>query len=142
MKFGKKVVTGIGIMFVLIVLGTVGFNVLEGWDYFQSFYFTLITITTIGYGDIVPITLAGRIFTSFIVITGVGTGLYVLTSLTQAVVEGGFHDLFWRRRMEKSIQKLEDHFIICGYGRTGFHVCEELSLRKQNFVVIEKDLKR
>jgi voltage-gated potassium channel len=102
---------------------------------------TIITISTIGFGEIIDLSgnTAGRIFTIFIAISGVGVLLYFVTNLTALVIEGKLTESFRRRRMEKTASKLREHYIVCGLGRVGFHIVDELHATKRPLVIVDTD---
>lgn len=106
----------------VMATGTVGFVLIEDWDVWQSLYFTLITITTVGYGD-EGISQAGKVFAAFLVLGGIGVATYSLTQLVQAAVS---YQFAWRSKMQKDIDRLTDHVIVCGFGRMGQAVAEQL----------------
>ncbi|HET6489194.1 MAG TPA: potassium channel protein [Syntrophales bacterium] len=124
---------------ILIVIGTVGFYFIEGWNVLESFYTTVMTLTTIGYGDFVPRTQGGMLFTVILVIFGVGTMLYTVGLVAQTMVEGRLMNLMGRGKMEKAIEKMNNHYIICGCGRIGMLIARELAAEKVPFVVIDNN---
>src|SRR5690348_8216679 len=124
---------------VLFVLGTVGFHVLEGWTWFDAFYMVLITVTTIGYTEVHPLTEVGRVFNVAIIILGVGLVFLAIGALAQALLEFELLNVFGRRRMEREIGRLRDHYIICGAGRVGRSAARELARRPAPFVIIEQN---
>jgi voltage-gated potassium channel len=124
---------------ILIVIGTAGFYFIEGWDVLESFYTTIMTLTTIGYGDFVPRTRGGMLFTIMLVIFGVGTMLYTVGLVAQTMVEGRLMNLMGRGKMEKTIEKMTNHYIICGCGRIGMLIARELAAEKVPFVVIDNN---
>lgn len=124
---------------LLVVVGTLGFHLLEGMSLLESVYLTVISLTTIGYGDIVPKTPAGRIFTMFLVISGVFTLFYAATALIRVVVGGELTEHLGKQQMERALAQRKDHIIVCGYGRMGRLACAEFSREKTPFVVIDKD---
>jgi voltage-gated potassium channel len=126
----------IGIVCVLVI-GTTGYRLIEGWSLLDGFYMTVITITTIGFKEVHELTLPGKIFTLFIIFTGIGMVGYTVVTGTQLVIEGEINKIFTRRRSMKAIEKLKNHFIICGFGRMGSFVCEQLHARGIPFVVVE-----
>jgi voltage-gated potassium channel len=126
----------IGVALVLLI-GTVGYRLIEGWPLLDGFYMTVITITTIGFTEVHTLNRAGKIFTLFIIFAGIGMVGYALLAGTQLVIEGEINKILTRRRSMKAIEKLKDHFIICGYGRMGSFVCEQLHARGIPFVVVE-----
>jgi voltage-gated potassium channel len=125
------------VLFCVVAAGTIGFHVIEGWPYFDGFYMVLTTLTTIGYGEIHPLSPVGRVFNVVIIIAGVGTVLIMFGMMTQALLEFEFNQLFGRRKMQREIDRLKGHYIICGAGRVGRSVARELAKKPVPFVVIE-----
>ena len=123
----------------LFIIGTFGFHFIEGFDYLQSLYLTSITLTTIGYGDYYPHTRPGMVFTIFLVLFGVGTMLYTVGLLAETMIEGRLQILLGRGRLKKMIDKMENHYIICGCGRIGYLICRELYMENVDFVVIDRN---
>ncbi len=121
---------------VIMGIGTIGYMLLEHWSLLDSFYMTVITISTTGFMEVRPLTPAGRLFTTLLIIAGVATIAYTGGRIVQFLIET---QIFRRRRMSKKLDELKDHFIVCGYGRMGKHVCEELRNARQEFVIIEKN---
>jgi len=124
-------------LLALIVIGVAGFHFLEHWSWFDGLYMVLTTITTIGYGEVHPLSLAGRIFNTFIIITGVGLSLMMIGVATQALLEFELQSVFGRRRMDRDISRLSDHHIICGAGRVGRSVARELARKPLPFVIVD-----
>jgi voltage-gated potassium channel len=124
---------------ILIAIGTAGFHLIEGWDVLESFYTTVMTLTTIGYGDFAPKTHGGMLFTVTLVVSGVGTMLYTVGLVAQTMVEGRLMNLMGRGRMEKTIEKMSNHYIICGCGRIGMLIARELHAEKVPFVVMDNN---
>jgi voltage-gated potassium channel len=122
-----------------LAFGTIGFILIEHADPFSAFYMTLITITTVGYNEIFPLSHAGRIFNSFLIFFGVTTMLLAIGGMTQTVVELELNQFFSKRRTRKMIDALEDHYIVCGYGRVGRGSAQELLRAGASFLVMEKD---
>ena len=130
----------ISIFFIAILLaGTTGFMIFEDFGFWNSVYLTAKTITTVGYGDIVPVHPWGKVFTVFLVFTGVGFVLYAFRRLAETMIEGGLRNILERRKMNKQVAQLKNHYIVCGYGRIGKVICEVLKENKRPFVIIEKD---
>ena len=123
----------------LVLIGVAGFHFMEGWSWFDGFYMVLTTITTIGYGEVHPLSPAGRYFNTFIIIAGVGLLLLFFGSATQALLEFELQSVFGRRRMDREISRLSDHFIICGAGRVGRSVARALAREPLPFVVVDND---
>jgi voltage-gated potassium channel len=124
---------------VLVLIGMAGFHYMEGWPWFDGFYMVLTTITTIGYGELHPLSPAGRIFNTFLIVTGVGLVLLFFGGATQALLEFELQSVFGRRRMDREISRLSDHFILCGAGRVGRSAARELARKPLPFVVIDTD---
>ncbi len=115
----QSLIRGAGILFLIIVIGTIGYRIIEGWPFIDSLYMTITTISTVGYAEVHPLSTAGRIFSIFLILSGVGAVFYILTMLVQHILEGEFGIRIGRQRMEAKIKRLKDHFILCGYGRVG-----------------------
>ncbi len=125
---------------VLLAVGTVGYPLIEGprWSLFDGFYMTAITLTTIGYGEIPePLSKPGRAFTVALAYLGVFTLFYLATEVVRSVVTGELRDVLGRQRMEEDLALLEGHLIVCGYGRMGKIVCDELERQGETFVVVD-----
>jgi len=122
---------------VLVLIGVAGFHFIEGWTYFDGFYMVLTTITSIGYGEIHPLSHTGRLFNSFIIITGVGLVLLLVGGASRTLLEFELQSVFGRRRMDREISRLSGHFIICGAGRVGRSAARELARRPLPFVVVD-----
>lgn len=139
LSYMGRLFLAIAILVSLGIAGTIGFHYIEGWAWFDSFYMTLTTMATVGYGEIHPLSHVGRIFNSFLIVASViGAGFTVVT-FSQALLEFEFGKIFGRRRMEQQLAKLSEHYIICGAGRVGRSVARELCDHGQNCVIIEKD---
>ncbi len=117
----------------------VGYHALEGWAWFDGLYMTVITLATIGYGEIHPLTAAGRVFTIILIIVGVTVFGFLVSIITQAVVENQIAEALGRRRLFKDISQLKDHYILCGAGRVGMRIIDELKRKGVDYVVIERD---
>ncbi len=130
------------IIVVLLVFtvtsGTVGFKAIEGWGFMDALYMTIITIATVGYQEIHPLGEAGRIFNMVLIFFGLGTTTYVAASVVQFMVEGRIRAIMGRRRLDRRIDRLNQHYIVCGYGRIGRILCQTLRQKPVNLVAIEK----
>lgn len=121
----------------VLAIGTAGFMLIEGYSFFEAFYTTLLTMTTVGYGD--KLHFSGRILNSFLLIVGVTTILVAIGAITQTVIEAEFGEVLIQRRNKRMIDKLQNHFIICGHGRVGRGAASELQNAGVPFVVVDID---
>jgi len=135
----KKLLLAFLLIFLVISFGTLGYMSIEGWSLLDSLYMTIITLASVGYKEVHDLSFNGKMFTIVLIIGGVGTVAYALTAGAKIILEGELLDVFGRRRLEKKIKELKDHYIICGYGRMGKIICRELQEKHMNFVVIEKE---
>jgi len=126
-------------LLVIIILGILGYSLIEKWSLLNSLYMTIITISTVGFGEVGKLSPAGKILTLFLIIGGVGIGAYTIGSITQSMVEGELRKILGRRKLEKQIKNLKEHYIVCGFGRIGSTVCREFAAEHLPFIVIEKD---
>ena len=111
---------------VVLVAGTVGYVVLEGWSWTDAAYMVVTTVSTVGFGEIHPLSPAGRVFTAVLILSGVGALFYTFGSVMAFVFEGHLPHRWERRRMQSRVQRLKRHFIMCGYGRVGRQLAREL----------------
>jgi len=125
-------------LLALLLFGSLGFMWLQGWDFFDSLYMTVTTLTTVGYGETHPLDRTGRIYNMLLILSGMGLLFYILGSLARALVEGEIHAALGRRKLIKNIKRLKDHYIICGFGRIGEIIARHLANRGLSLVVIEK----
>ncbi len=135
----RKIFLVLSLFIGIILFGTFGYMVLEHLSFWDSMYLTIITIATVGYGDLVPIHPGGKVFTIFLLFAGAGLVMYTLSKITEAMVEGSLRKMLERRKMDKKIARLHDHFIICGFGRIGQVIGEILEDAGRSFVIIERD---
>ncbi len=135
----RQFILSLAFIAVVILFGTAGYHVIEGWPTFDSLYMTIITITTVGYTEVHPLSDNGKIFTLFLIVFGVGTILYTLNNAARIIIEGEIQEIFGRRKLEKKIKGLKDHYIVCGYGRMGRVICKELREKGADFVIVEKE---
>ena len=126
----------------LILIGTSGYVIIEGWPVSDAIYMTIITLATVGYGEVHQVSGVGRIFTIFLIVSGVGYFMYVVGLLVQFLVEDRIRVILGRRKLDKQIARLKDHYIICGYGRIGRVLAHYLTERYLNVVIIEKNKSR
>jgi voltage-gated potassium channel len=123
----------------VVLIGTTGFHFIEGWPWFDGFYMVITTLTTIGYQEVHLLSHAGRVFNVFIIIAGVSLVFLAIGSLTQALLEFELRSFFGRRKMEREIGRLSDHYIICGAGRVGRSAARILAVSRAPYVMIEQN---
>jgi len=129
-------------LFALILLlggGTMGYVLIEGWSPFEALYMTIITLATVGFSEVHQLSQAGQFFTIILILFGVGTIAYTLGIMLQFVVEGQLQQLLGRKKVQKEIDRLKNHYIICGFGRIGQLICRELTAKPFPFIVVENN---
>jgi voltage-gated potassium channel len=126
-------------LLIVVLIGTAGFHFIEGWPWFDGLYMVVTTLTTIGYQEVHPLSRAGRIFNIFVIFAGVSLLLVTIGTLTQALLEFELQNFFGRRRMEREIGRLSEHYIICGAGRVGRSAARELQRKPVPFLIIEQN---
>lgn len=127
------------LLFVITGGGVIGFMLIEGWGFVDSLYMTIITISTVGFGEVHELTLYGRLFASFLIVSSFGTFAYAVTSITQYIAGGEYKTYIKEYRTMRASKQLENHVIIGGYGRVGRQVAKDLEITGSDFVVIEQD---
>jgi voltage-gated potassium channel len=138
---GPQIGVAIGLALVLacIFFSTLGFYLIEEWSLLDSFYMTVITISTVGFTEVNPLSPAGRLFASFVILTGLGSAFFTTTMLGRVILEGEFRGTVGRRRMRRKISDLRNHSVVCGYGRTGRIVADLLNEDGYSFCVVDND---
>ncbi len=126
-------------LIAVLTFGTGGYYYIENMPLFEAFYMTIITISTVGFSEVRPLTPYGRIITIIIISIGITIGAYTIGMLVRIFVEGELKKSFGRKKMESQISKLKNHYIVCGFGRIGELICRELHSYNVDFVVLEKD---
>jgi voltage-gated potassium channel len=126
-------------MTAAVGFGTAGFSIVEGWGFVDSLFMTVMTLSTVGYGEVHPLTQSGRIFAIILMLVGVGAVAFAFTTLLQSIVQSELVAALSVRRRFREMSKLENHFIICGAGRMGAHIIRDVQQTAEKFVVIEKD---
>ena len=135
----KKLILSVSLLIFINAFGVAGYMIIEGWNFRDSLFMTVITITTVGYGEVHDLTPAGEIFTIILLVVGVGIILYLLGTEAKLLLEGQLADLIWRKRLERKIRELKDHYIICGFGRMGKTIAKEFSSKDMDILIIEKN---
>jgi voltage-gated potassium channel len=134
----RRLVVLLLVPFLLILIGTLGYGLIEGWSLFDSLYMTVITLSTVGYAETHELSWAGRAFTMLLILGGVSTLVYASTEFIRSIVSGEVRSVLGRQMMEHTLAELKNHIIICGFGRMGRLVCKEFSAEKIPFVVIDR----
>ncbi|MGC8803407.1 MAG: potassium channel family protein [Bacteroidales bacterium] len=135
----RKIYIALILLLIIIGIGIAGFMWLENYNFVEAFFMTIITIATVGFTEVHPLSETGMIFTSFLIILSFGIFAYSVTAFTEFVVEGVFHNYYLVRKMQKQVDKLSNHVIVCGYGRNGSQATKELIEHNIPVVVIELD---
>jgi voltage-gated potassium channel len=124
---------------LVVVVGVCGYMVIEGWGFLDALYMTVTTITTVGFREVHELSTVGRIFTMVLVLSGVGVIIYGLGTIVEYAIKAQLSGVFKRRAVRKQVNKLESHYIICGYGRVGESVAGHFAAQKATFVVVDND---
>jgi voltage-gated potassium channel len=141
-RIARRVILIAGLIAFTLLIGTLGFRLLEDYPLFDAFYMTLITITTVGYQEIRPLSHAGRVFNSFLIFFGVTAMFVAVGAMTQTIIELQLQDRYGERRKKRAIMRMKDHFIVCGFGRVGRSAAFELQRAGVPFLVIDRSEQR
>lgn len=128
----------ISIIFITLT-GTIGYRLIEGWSFLESFYMTVITVATVGFGEVNELSDSGIIFTILLIIFGVSFFLFSFSTLAEVIIQGSYRDILGRKKMKKIIQNLSDHYIIAGYGRMGQVIANEFKKGSVPYICIENN---
>jgi len=142
--FDKKLRIGriaLGLLLLLfsVIIGMLGFILIEEYTPVEAFYMAIITLSTVGFNEVQELSDTGRIFTGFYIIFNLGIFAYAISIITTYIVEGEFKDIFQQYMMNKRVERMNNHIIVCGYGRNGTKTCEELLKSEREFILIERD---
>lgn len=138
----RRLIISVGLLILLLALAPVGYMAIEHMSYTEAFYMTVITISTVGFREVRPLSTAGMYFTIMVIFTGVFNLFFIISSFISYTFGEVMREIFGRRRMDLRIRKLRDHHVVCGFGRVGEVVCETLAEAKADFVVVEKNSQR
>jgi voltage-gated potassium channel len=134
-----KILRGCIILIFMLLIGSAGYMLLEKWSFFDSLYMTVITITTVGFGEVRDLSLGGRIFTIILIILGMGIIVYIVGMIAQAMVDLQVRSIIGRTKLGHKMKYIKDHYIICGFGRIGTVICKEFKANKIPMVVIDNN---
>ena len=137
--FRKKIYTAVFLLVFLLFIGVLGFKIMSNYSWVDAVYMTVITITTVGFGEVQPLDDNAKIFTIFLILTSVIILGYAITVITEYILSKNNFEELKQRKMQKKIDGFNDHIIICGYGRNGKQSAKKLLAYNKSFVVIEKD---
>jgi voltage-gated potassium channel len=138
-KFFKKIYFFVALLLTVITTGTLGYMVIEKWNFIDSFFMTVITISTVGFREVHDLSTDGKLFTSFLIIFSFGTFAFAIKSITNFIVGGEYRLYFIDKKIMREFEKLQQHVIICGFGRVGIQVAEDLEMHGTQFVIIENN---
>lgn len=138
----RKLLTLSFLLVVILVGGTAGYMVISGVSFLDALYMTIISITTVGYREIIPLTPSGKIFTILVIVVGLGIVFYFLQTIVEDTLEGRIRKIFGRRKMQKNMARMSHHVVVAGFGRMGEVVCKELEEARVEFIIIENSLQR
>ncbi|MEO5570937.1 MAG: potassium channel protein [Bacteroidia bacterium] len=137
--FFKKLYIAAGLMFMILVVGTAGYMIIENYRFLDAVYMTIITAASVGFREVNPLSDAGKIFTSLLIILSLVTLGFSISVITTYIIEGEFQTYFKHQKVKTEINKLDHHVIVCGYGRNGRQACEQLKSGNKKFLVIESN---
>jgi voltage-gated potassium channel len=138
MNYFKGLLIPLGLFVVLLLVGVIGYMSIEGYPFLDALYMTVITVGTVGFMEVHPLSTAGRVFTIFIILINIGAFTFFVTFITRYLLDGEFIRQYKRLKMDTSIQQLSNHVIVCGFGRNGTECAQVLHENQVPFVVIEE----
>ena len=142
MQSHKRLLLASGLLLALGFIGTAGYVLIEGAGWWDAVFMTVITLTTVGYREVVPLSRAGQLFTVVLLVAGLGMFLFLATDIARTVIEGELRLVLGRARRSRMIERLSGHEIVCGYGRMGRAVVAELLRSERSVVVVEREADR
>jgi len=137
-KYFSKLYVALGLILSIILGGTLGYMFFEKWNFFDSFYMTIITVSTVGFNEVHEMDFAGKMFSAFLIVTSFGTFAYAISAITQYIIGGEYVKYYKELKMTKNLEKLNNHTIVCGYGRVGKQASHDLKFYKKKYVIIER----
>jgi voltage-gated potassium channel len=141
-RIARRIIIITALLVFTMCIGTLGFRLIENYSFFDAFYMTLITITTVGYQEIRPLSHAGRVFNSVLIFFGVSAMFVAVGTMTQTIIELQLQDRYGERRKKRAIMRMKDHYIVCGFGRVGRNAANELQRTGASFLVIDRNEQR
>jgi len=142
LRIARRIILITALIAMTILVGTAGFRLIEGYSLFDASYMTLITITTVGYQELRPLSHAGRVFNSYLIFFGVSAMFFAVGAMTQTIIELQLEHRYGERRKKRAIIRMKDHYIVCGYGRVGRNAALELQRVGVPFLVIDRNEQR
>ncbi|UCF36084.1 MAG: potassium channel protein [Acidobacteriota bacterium] len=137
MNRGRRLIPVLVVIPGIMMIGTVGYRAIEGWDWIESLYMAIITVTTVGFSEVHPLSEDGRVFTTLLILLGVGGITFTFTTVTNYITAGELRGYLKERKMQRVIDGMNGHFVICGFGEMGRQVCNELRRKKCRLVVVD-----
>jgi voltage-gated potassium channel len=137
----RRLYIAMAVLVFAVLVGTLGYRMIEHVPWFDAYYMSLVTLSTVGFGEVIPLSFEGRLFTSFLIIFNIGFFAYAISTITSILTDADIHAFFQDFKMMERIKKLQGHTIVCGFGRHATEVCKELAKENLMFVVIESDEK-
>ena len=134
----RRLLPALIMLFVVVIVGTIGYRLIESWSFLDSLYMVIITLFTVGFQEVHALSPLGKLFTIVIIVAGVGVAVYAGTQLVEIIIEGEILGYSRRRKMDKKIKDMKNHYIICGYGRTGHQVGAEFDAARVPYVVVDR----
>ena len=136
----KQTILSIALFLVLLAIGSWGYMVIEGWGFLDALYMTVITVATVGFKEVEPLSEIGMWFTSFLIVISFGIFVYAVTSFARYIIDGVMRSYYRDRKVARKIKRLSNHVIICGFGRNGSQAAMDLKIHKVPFIVIENNV--